>query len=87
MSAGGVAAESHIGVTVVPMSCQPPGDCRGYTAEKSPASPTAPAGTSVRGESRRGTSSACAGSAGTQYVNPGAKPPKAPITAARCAIR
>ena len=40
---------------VRPMSCHPPGDSWGYTAENSPASPTEPRGTVVLGESRRGT--------------------------------
>ena len=54
-SAGGVRIRSHIGTSVVPMSCHPPGVARGYTALKVPASPTEPAGMRVRGLTRRGT--------------------------------
>ena len=44
-----------MGTSVTPMSCQPPGLAAGYTALKSPASATEPAGTRVRGELRRGS--------------------------------
>ena len=53
--AGGSRSTSNSTAAVVPTSCQPPGDDRGYTPENSPASPTDPAGTDGRGRSRRGT--------------------------------
>ncbi len=58
IAAGGSASTSHRVAAVVPISCQPPGDRRGYTAENSPASATEPAGTLVRDSARRGTGSA-----------------------------
>src|SRR5699024_6846906 len=55
--AGGSAPGSNITASVRPISRHPPGELRGYTAEYSPATATAPAGTAVRGEASRGTCS------------------------------
>ena len=53
-SAAGTRAWSHSTASVVPISCQPPGDERGYTPVYGPARATEPAGTVVRGVARRG---------------------------------
>ncbi|CAM5274200.1 hypothetical protein SVIOM342S_02464 [Streptomyces violaceorubidus] len=55
-SAAGTRLWSHSTALVEPINCQPPGDERGYTPVYGPASATEPAGTAVRGVSRRGTS-------------------------------
>ena len=78
--AGSSRFTSHSGAFVCPISCQPPGERCGYTAENRPARATDPAGTAVRGESLRGTSSGSPGA--TRYANPGAKPPNAAVHSA-----
>ena len=45
ISAGGSRSTSHSATSVLPISCQPPGDALGYTALNPPASATDPAGT------------------------------------------
>jgi len=55
-SAGCGRRTSHRTTSVRPRSRQPPGDSVGYTPHHRPARATAPAGTRVRGDSSRGTS-------------------------------
>ncbi len=55
MSAGGSRSRFHTAAEVDPMRCHPPGEAVGYTAEYIAAIETEPAGTRVRGVSRRGS--------------------------------
>ena len=73
-SAGGSTDGSNNSMSVCPSRCQPPGEAVGYTAVYGPAIATEPAGTEVRGVTRRGSRSV--GSSPDRYAKPGANPQK-----------